>query len=237
MEYPLETWARHKFDPKVKCDFVANNHVESFNSWLGNIRQKPITGILESIAKNLMSKFGKRFQRTVEWTNTIVLKARNKLNSNVSKAATCELIWPSGNLYQITQMDTHMSYVVNLGERSCYCGEWQVSGVPYRHACAAITHTRHDFENFCSDFYSKSTYEKTYSTFIHLLHHDTMWTEVDNAPLDPPVLKRPISKPRVKRKREVSEPEATRRSSVITCSICGVFGHNKRRCEKAPTAA
>ncbi|XP_059650239.1 uncharacterized protein LOC132295998 [Cornus florida] len=49
MNHPLETWARHKFDERQKCDFLTNNAVESFNLWLKRVRAKPITAMFEGI--------------------------------------------------------------------------------------------------------------------------------------------------------------------------------------------
>ncbi|XP_059629954.1 uncharacterized protein LOC132272902 [Cornus florida] len=232
MEHPLETWTRHKFDDRVKCDYVTNNHVESFNSWLGNVRAKPITAVFECIRTKLMSKFNKRFQRTTDWTTIVVPKIKRRLNSNISKVGTCELTWPAEVVYEVTDNAKQKSYIVMLGERTCCCREWQVSGVPCMHACAAITTTRVDIEKLCSDFYNKDTYTKTYTPFIHPMRHESMWTEVEKPELDPLEFKRPCGRPRMSRKREDGEAEARKRSTVVQCSVCGHFGHNKRGCQK-----
>ncbi|XP_059625409.1 uncharacterized protein LOC132268597 [Cornus florida] len=221
MEHPLETWTRHKFDDRVKCDYVTNNHVESFNSWLENVRAKPITAVFECIRTKVMSKFNKRFRRTADWTTTVVPKIKKRLNSNISKAGTCELTWPAEGVYEVTDNAKLKSYIVMFGERTSCCREWQVSGVPCMHACAAITTTRVDIEKLCSDFYNKDTYTKTYTPFIHPMHDESMWTEVDKPELDPPKLKRPCGRPRVSRKREDGEAEAKKRSTIVRCSVSG----------------
>ncbi|KAK4390404.1 hypothetical protein Sango_2103700 [Sesamum angolense] len=41
------TWSRHGFDASVKVDHVTNNITESFNAFLGKIRQRPVISLLE----------------------------------------------------------------------------------------------------------------------------------------------------------------------------------------------
>ncbi|KAK4421966.1 hypothetical protein Salat_2147300 [Sesamum alatum] len=41
------TWSRHGFDASVKVDHVTNNMTESFNAFLGKMRQRPVISLLE----------------------------------------------------------------------------------------------------------------------------------------------------------------------------------------------
>ncbi|GFZ00969.1 hypothetical protein Acr_14g0006040 [Actinidia rufa] len=51
-ELPLELWARHVFDCRVKSDHVTDNLVESFNHWIRNARGKPVLVLMENIRTN-----------------------------------------------------------------------------------------------------------------------------------------------------------------------------------------
>ncbi|XP_059639665.1 uncharacterized protein LOC132282050 [Cornus florida] len=159
---------------------------------------------------------------------------KRRLNSNISKAGTCELTWSAEGVYEVTDNAKQKSYIVMLGKMTCCCREWQVRRVPCMHACAAITTTRVDIEKLCSYFYNKDTYTKTYASFIHPMHHASMWTEVDKPELDQPEFKS-CGRPRVSKKKEDGEAEARKMSTVVQCSVCGHFGHNNRGCQKAPT--
>lgn len=57
---PFELWSRLKFDPRVKSDEVTSNFVESFNSKLGVLREKPILTLLEGIRRRCMTKIVKK---------------------------------------------------------------------------------------------------------------------------------------------------------------------------------
>ncbi|KAL5541808.1 hypothetical protein UlMin_009518 [Ulmus minor] len=51
----VKTWAFHAMDPRVKCDHVTSNFVESFNAWVGKDRFKPPITLLESIRSKIMN--------------------------------------------------------------------------------------------------------------------------------------------------------------------------------------
>ena len=40
-------WARSHFSCRAKCDAITNNLCESFNSYILEVREKPIVGLLE----------------------------------------------------------------------------------------------------------------------------------------------------------------------------------------------
>ena len=56
MKLPVESRARHAFDGRIRCDHITNNMSESFNSWLGRLRGKPILTMLEGIRSKLTNE-------------------------------------------------------------------------------------------------------------------------------------------------------------------------------------
>ncbi|XP_059668502.1 uncharacterized protein LOC132313647 isoform X2 [Cornus florida] len=236
VNHSLETWCRHRFDPRVKYDNVSNNHVESFNSWLGDIRMRSVLGIMDTIRSKLMCRLQKSYQRGLGLENlTAAPKLRKKLNKAVKDSGKIEtLFWARGTKYEVTQ--DGFIFVVDLGPKTCCCRAWEISGIPCHHAVACINYSRLNIEDYCHSYYSKEKYMKTYDNMIHPLHHETLWLEVPHAPLEPPILKRNLGRPKRVRRRQSDEPLAMKRSSIVTCSICNIVGHNKRGCQRAPTA-
>ncbi|CAH1421024.1 unnamed protein product [Lactuca virosa] len=53
-------WSRSKFGTLVKCDYITNNISETFNSWVGDIRYKPVLDLLDAIREKLMERFDKK---------------------------------------------------------------------------------------------------------------------------------------------------------------------------------
>ena len=63
----VKSWASHAMDPRVKCDHVTSNFVESFNAWMREDRFKlPIT-LLGSIRSKIMNLIYTRQQIAGRW--------------------------------------------------------------------------------------------------------------------------------------------------------------------------
>lgn len=54
------------------------------------------------------------------------------------------------------------SIVVDLGNRSCMCGIWDLIGIPCYHACAVIFSHNKRPEYYVSDYFKLETFMKTY---------------------------------------------------------------------------
>ncbi|PWA36330.1 transposase, MuDR, MULE transposase domain protein [Artemisia annua] len=50
-----KTWSRSKFGTISKCDYITNNISESFNSWVGDARLRPVLDLLDAIREMLMN--------------------------------------------------------------------------------------------------------------------------------------------------------------------------------------
>ena len=46
------------------------------------------------------------------------------------------------------------SYMINQDINTCTYIEWQISGIPYKHATLGITHGRANFEEYCDGAFS-----------------------------------------------------------------------------------
>ncbi|GFY99670.1 hypothetical protein Acr_13g0010700 [Actinidia rufa] len=76
---PPLSWSRHAFDGRVRSDHITKNMAESFNSWLGNLRGKPILTMLEGVRVKLMGRFQTRNQKGVVWNSNITSNIKNHL--------------------------------------------------------------------------------------------------------------------------------------------------------------
>lgn len=133
-----------------------------------------------------------------------------------------------------------MTYQLHIEHRRCSCREWQIVGIPCKHAAAAITHKRGNIEEWCDPTFMKETYLRAHATMIHPIQDQRLWEPVEGDVLEPPPLRRLPGRPRKNRRREVDEAAAgtseSRRSQTIKCSNCQNFDHNKRSCQRAPVA-
>lgn len=47
-------WSVHAFDKFIKCDHTTNNVIESWNTWIGEMRKALIITLVEYIRKKMM---------------------------------------------------------------------------------------------------------------------------------------------------------------------------------------
>ena len=149
MQLPLEQWARHKFDPRVKSDHITNNLVESFNHWIGSARSKPILSLVDSIRVKMMGMLHKRFEKGNTWPNKVAPTVMKKLVKIKQDARLCKVTFGGGEAYEV--MDEGRINIVNLGTRTCCCKMWDIHGVPCKHAVAISK--RMSIEDYCDSSY------------------------------------------------------------------------------------
>ncbi|XP_038707212.1 uncharacterized protein LOC120002516 [Tripterygium wilfordii] len=114
-------------------------------------------------------------------------------------------------------------------------GRWEVIWrIPCCHAIAALRYIGHPIVEYVSHYYTKETYLRGYSHFVHPLNGMNMYPNTHAEAVLPPPPRKKMGRPQVKRRREAGEsqdPSRLRRAyPVIKCGKCGQPGHNRRGC-------
>nr|XP_027120446.1 uncharacterized protein LOC113737406 [Coffea arabica] len=122
---PPASWARHAYSTEIKCDHVTNNFTESFNAWVGDLRDKPILTLANGLRKKLMKKLHKRYHKACTWTSNITPKITKKLKEIVGLSRRCSLQMASEEIFEVGDVDRE--YIVNLTQKACDCGAFQLS--------------------------------------------------------------------------------------------------------------
>ncbi|KAL3534432.1 hypothetical protein ACH5RR_002893 [Cinchona calisaya] len=141
---PVSAWARHSFKPEIKCDHIINNLTESFIAWVGELRGKPIFTLAEGLRRKMMKKFHKRFQNGCTWTNNITPKVVKKMKVMAQQYRKCELMLATENMFAVR--DSEKTHRVNLTNRTCECGAFQMTGLLCKHAALGIVYRREPLE-------------------------------------------------------------------------------------------
>ncbi|KAL7219522.1 hypothetical protein ACSBR2_012558 [Camellia fascicularis] len=197
--------AMHAFDGKIRNDHITNNMIESFNNWLGISRSKPILTMLETIRCKLIGKFQMRYQKALQWQSSVTLNIHKKLDKALYESRKCKVEYAREQEYDIRNNEG-VRHIVHLCRMSCYCKEWEISGIPCTHAMVVISHSRMNVEHFINPYYSKQKYFMANDGIIHPISDHTLWTLIDEVPLYPPHLKRLVGRPKNSRKRATHEP-------------------------------
>lgn len=97
---PPTHWSRHGFDDSCKSEYVTNNLTKSFNSWVGEYREKPILTLLEHIRRKLMKRLKSREQKGLSWGTKVPPKVKSKIEKEKKKGLEC--------------LDSHLQGIMSL---------------------------------------------------------------------------------------------------------------------------
>ncbi|XP_019239303.1 PREDICTED: uncharacterized protein LOC109219325 [Nicotiana attenuata] len=123
--------------------------------------------------------------------------------------------------------------IVYMQKGECSCKRFQVDEIPCPHAMTVLDYTHIEAPKYCSAYYTKEYFKKTYEVPVNPLPDEITWdlpTEVlDNVVL-PPIVKGKPGRTTKSRRKELYEYLYTK---TVTCGLCGKQGHNRRTCRNA----
>ncbi|XP_051149254.1 uncharacterized protein LOC127263974 [Andrographis paniculata] len=204
---PVAQWSRSHFKVYSKCDILLNNVCERFNSAILDAREQPILSMLESIRQYLMKMLQtNRDMAACKWKNLrFCPNALKLLEGNVRRVSDCIPIKSDNTHYEISCFDGSQ-HAINLRERTCTCRQWQLSGIPCKHAISAISNQREEIQDYIDEYYSVETYIKVYAPAIMAVTSDLFWEVTGFNPPEPPTEMRSVGRPTSSRRRERDEP-------------------------------
>ncbi|KAI3519078.1 hypothetical protein L1887_08086 [Cichorium endivia] len=219
-------WSRSKFGTLVKCDYITNNISETFNSWVGDIRYKPVVDLLDAIREKLMVRFDKKRRIVQKWKGTLVPKARNYLNSISKNLGEFQVCRSSDNRAEVNYKGRRWEVI--LDEKVCSCRVWQVKGLPCVHAAAFIAFTReNNWDKYVDTYFTVDRFKEAYALEIAPMPGKDQWEHLETTEkIYPPIIKRPPGRP--KKNRIVPRDEPKKRHK---CARCGMYGHHQRTCK------
>jgi len=122
---------------------------------------------MDKLRQMLMSKWNKRSKIGRKLQGLILPHIIKELNEQ-SKEVNLKVEECSEEVDEVTAMGgSGFRFIVNLQERTCSCRQWQVSGIPCKHALAFITSLSDaPIENYVDLYYSVEKFKVTYSQLI-----------------------------------------------------------------------
>ncbi|GJX12766.1 mutator type transposase, partial [Tanacetum coccineum] len=202
-DIPPQHWARSHFSARPHCDVLLNNMCEVLNRQLLDGWDKPIITCLEFIREYLMKRIVIVQQVISNSTGPLTPKATKIFEFIKKQAAQYIISWNGGILYQATGQYGDQC-VLNVEERSCSCRKWDLTGMPCKHAVAAIWNmAKNGLEPGIPETWPYYSYTSDYHT--------------------------PIGRPPKKRKKSVAElydgmvkdGKLSRAGKTVTCLKCG----------------
>uniref|UniRef100_A0ACD5VJ30 Uncharacterized protein n=1 Tax=Avena sativa TaxID=4498 RepID=A0ACD5VJ30_AVESA len=220
-------WSRAWFKLGSDCDSVDNNICESFNKWIVQARYLPIISSFEAIRRKVMVRIQEMITQMDKWAPNVIICP------NITKK-----LKKSINQYEVKlkEWGVEHGFTVKLGERTCTCRYWQLSGLPCAHAIACIYFHTSALDDYIVKCYHVEEFRKTYAHCLQPVEGMPEWP-ISNMPR--PVALGHIAMPCRKKKSRTREPEekpgstrVSRTGTTIRCGKCKQLGHNKTSCER-----
>ncbi|CAL9001655.1 unnamed protein product [Prunus brigantina] len=82
---------------------------------------------------------------------------------------------------------------------------WDITGIPCKHACAAIGQLNGDHIAYVDACYKKEAFMRAYSPMVHPMTSEDLWPKCHRPPLMPPLYHKQPGRPRKKRMRSAGE--------------------------------
>ncbi|KAJ9548062.1 hypothetical protein OSB04_020605 [Centaurea solstitialis] len=250
-QIPPHHWSRSHFTGRAVCDVLLNNMCEVFNKQLLGGRDKPILTALEFIREYLMRRLA-LVQKVIDKTHGPLTPTIAKMLIKTKKEASqLVVLWNGEDDYQIKGAWGEQC-CVNLVNKFCSCRKWELTGIPCKHAIAAIWFSAANGgavalpENWVHPFYHLDTWKKMYQFKIKPTNGRLLWPK-SSCPFKmlPPKHHKQIGRPkkcRRKTEEELSQPlvkggKLLKTGKSMTCRICRKEGHNARTCKGKGTTS
>ncbi|KAG8372627.1 hypothetical protein BUALT_Bualt12G0086300 [Buddleja alternifolia] len=181
-----------------------------------------------------------------KWNGKICPKIKAIIKKRSEKVRDCIPMKSTDLLYEIECYDATRC-VVDLGNWTCSCTKWELSGIPCKHALSAIHTQRLDPDDFVHPCYHVETYARVYSHFICPVNGPDKWKKTGKGDILPPNNGRGVGRLAGARRLGADEPsnkqkketrgnkrngKMKRQQTSMSCRLFGERGHNKEGCNK-----
>ncbi|KAM3380007.1 hypothetical protein P3S68_005580 [Capsicum galapagoense] len=179
----------------------------------------------------MMTRIGTLREFSSTWKSNYSPICLKVLEENINKSIDCTIQFNGVAGFEVKE--GLCQHKVDIIKRTCSCMVWQLKGISCAHGVAAILFKKYPLYEYIDSCYSKDIYLRTYANVLEPLTNMKMWPVFSNIAVAPPEITTLPGRPAKNRKKEVGETKKSgklpRTGLAMTCSVCHVRGHNKRR--------
>jgi hypothetical protein len=201
----------------------------------------PIISMAEKIRTKIFGRIQEQRAKGEKMTGQICSGIFKKLKKSIARTQWLDVLWNGEHGFEVKQINGRgRQYTVNLENKTCSCGYFQLAGLPCHHAISAIYKCQKQIDDFIHPCYSVETFNKIYAHCLQPVEGEELWPISPNPrPEAPSFVRMPKGRPKKNdRKREEHEKpkgkKMSKHGTLIKCSICGNEGHNKTGCKGNP---
>ncbi|KAL4159508.1 hypothetical protein PRNP1_000085 [Phytophthora ramorum] len=142
------------------------------------------------------------------------------------EASRFDVVRTSESEFEVIDQQTSAGRVVNFAKQTCTCGEYDVSRFPCLHVFLAVTHAGMLQTEVIPRIFLMTSLKALYAGRITPIDIDTVTS--DGVTIPQPLPKTRGRPRKVQQIQQFGDPKQEK----LSCSVCGVKGHNKRTCKR-----
>ena len=142
---------------------MTSNAAESFNNWIKEARNLPITQMVDTIRTQLMRQMSARRDQANKWNEIICPTFETRLMDSFNDSKSWQVSKASEDVFEVHSIP---SVTVDVTRRTCSCFKWQINGFPCDHAMIAIQKSSYNLNDCVKHYFHTETYRAAYSGAI-----------------------------------------------------------------------
>ena len=150
-----------------------------------------------------MTRFQENRQKIMKVESEICPKVLKRLHREKTASSRWLACLASHTQFEIK--NGLQSFTVDLEKGNCSCKKWDTTGISCAHAVSFIFFNRQDAKQYVYKYFHVSTYKACYEPVIAPINWQNMWRPSGFQLVQPPIKRKPPSRPKKKRAREPSE--------------------------------
>lgn len=165
MQTEPEHWAASSFKGE-RYNYISEDVGESYARLIEEYQHSPILEKIDALVRRIIDDVEVAKMDASMWTTQLTALKEKELEKERVRAYGLKVLISSDTVFEVREDLTH---VVNVSNWSCTCMRWKETGLPCRHAIAVFSSTGKNLYDFCSGYFTASSYRLTYAESIHAL--------------------------------------------------------------------
>jgi hypothetical protein len=181
-----------------------------------------LVGWISQVARTLFQ----RYERYGHLSSEYPAEFHSLAAEYEEEAARFDVVRTSESEFEVIDQQTSAGRVVNFAKQTCTCGEYDVSRFPCLHVFLAVSHAGMLQSEVIPRIFLMTSLKALYAGRITPI-------DIDTVPSDGVTIPQPLPKTRGRpRKVQQIQQFGDPKQEKLSCSVCGVKGHNKRTCKR-----
>ncbi|GMF12377.1 unnamed protein product [Phytophthora lilii] len=200
--------------------------LDSSMQWMEALCTKAPLMILVGWVSQVARTLFQRYERYGHLSSEYPAEFHSLAAEYEGEASRYDVVRTSESEFEVISHQTGAGRVVNFAKQTCTCGEYDVSRFPCLHVFLAVTHAGMLQTDVIPRIFLMTSLKTLYAGRITPIDIDTVASDGVTIPQPLP---RTRGRPRkVQQIQQFGDPKQEK----LSCSVCGVKGHNKRTCKR-----